>query len=93
MAVAAALAAYTSAAKTKSMCLKLFFHSAVLATIVVLLIKLAGCGERLQQDRCLVKVPRLLQNAFVPPFNCSQCEGLDEVPWILSNETDGNTHW
>ncbi|XP_003737786.1 uncharacterized protein LOC100898298 [Galendromus occidentalis] len=81
-----------TAEEDRAMSLKLFVHSAILATVIIFLIKVAGYADELQQSRCLLGVPKVLQNAFVPPFNCSLCEHLDEVPWILSNETDQYSH-
>ena len=75
------------------MSLKLFLHSAVLAMIVVFLVKLAGHADEIGRNRCLMRLPKILQNAFVPPFNCSLCEGLEEIPWIFSNESERYSHW
>ncbi|KAI1303661.1 hypothetical protein HDE_02249 [Halotydeus destructor] len=33
-----------------------------------------------EYEKCALKVPRALQDAFLPPFNCSICSNLDSIP-------------
>lgn len=76
------------------MSVRLFVHSALLSVLGFLLVRTAsGIARIVHEERCLLRVPNFLQNAFVPPFNCSLCEQLEEVPWIWANQTDEYRHW
>ncbi|OQR68007.1 hypothetical protein BIW11_13180 [Tropilaelaps mercedesae] len=73
---------------------RLLVYSALLSMLAVVFVRTAGNVSRFVHDeRCLVRVPSFLQNAFVPPYNCTLCEGLEQVPSILANETGKYRHW
>ncbi|XP_022710701.1 uncharacterized protein LOC111273265 isoform X2 [Varroa jacobsoni] len=76
------------------MLVRLFIHSCLLAILAIFLFRAtSGISRFIHKERCLFYVPSFLQNAFVPPYNCTLCQGLTEVPWIFANETDRYRHW
>ena len=46
-----------------------------------------GVGD-FEEESCAIEVPRALQDAFLPPFNCSLCETLVTVPKVANISQD-----